>query len=64
MVREAISSALPKPRKKTERRRWKMQPAVEFVDAILAGCGKTPISCEICNLQYAESIGGGDRKCA
>ena len=35
MVREAIGSALPKPRKRTERPRWKMQAAVEFVDAVL-----------------------------
>jgi len=35
MVREAIGSALPKPRKKTERPRWKLQAAVDFVDAVL-----------------------------
>ncbi|MCZ2074620.1 MAG: IS21 family transposase [Bryobacterales bacterium] len=35
MVREAIASALPKPRKKTQRRRWKMDAAAGFVDAIL-----------------------------
>ncbi len=35
MVREAIGSALPKPRKKPERPRWKLKEAVEFVDAIL-----------------------------
>jgi hypothetical protein len=33
MVREAIGSALPKPRKKTERPRWKLRAAVDFVDA-------------------------------
>jgi hypothetical protein len=37
MVREAIGSALPKPRKKPERPRWKLKPAVEFIDAILQG---------------------------
>ena len=35
MVREAIGSALPRPRKKPERPRWKLKAAVEFVDAIL-----------------------------
>jgi hypothetical protein len=35
MVREAVGSALPKPRKKTERPRWKLRAAVEFIDAIL-----------------------------
>src|SRR5262245_58371882 len=42
MVREAIGNALPKPRKKTERRQWKMQAAVEFVDAILEADRKAP----------------------
>src|SRR5215472_17444220 len=32
MVREAIGSALPRPRKKAVRPRWKMQAAVEFPD--------------------------------
>jgi hypothetical protein len=44
MVREAIGSAPPKPRKKTERPRWKMQAAVEFVDAVLETDRKTPRS--------------------
>ena len=35
MVREAIGSALPTPRKKTERPRWKLAGAVAFVDGIL-----------------------------
>jgi hypothetical protein len=35
MVREAIGSALPKPRKKPDRPRWKLKGAVEFIDAIL-----------------------------
>ena len=42
MVREAIGSASPKPRKKPERPRWKMQAAVEFVDAVLEGDRKAP----------------------
>lgn len=42
MVREAIGSALPKPRKKTGRPRWKMQAAVEFVDAVLEADRKAP----------------------
>jgi transposase len=42
MVREAIASALPKARKKTERPRWKLKAAVEFIDAILEGDRKAP----------------------
>ena len=42
MVREAIGSALPKPRKKTERPRWKLKAAVEFIDAILEADRKAP----------------------
>lgn len=42
MVREAIGSALPKPRKKTERPRWKLKAAVEFVDAVLEADRKAP----------------------
>jgi hypothetical protein len=49
MVREAIGSALPKPRsalpkprKKTERPRWKMRAAVDFVDAVLEADRKAP----------------------
>jgi hypothetical protein len=42
MVREAISSALPKPRKKTERPRWKLKAAVEVIDAILEGDRNAP----------------------
>ncbi len=37
MVREAIGSALPKPRKRTERPRWKLANAAAFVDGILEG---------------------------
>ena len=44
MVREAIHSALPAPRKKTERPRWKIGAAVEFVDAILEADRKAPRS--------------------
>ena len=42
MVREAIGSALPRPRKKTERPRWKMQAAVDFVNAVLEADRKAP----------------------
>src|SRR5579871_1670565 len=42
MVREAIGSALPKPRKKPERPRWKMKTAVEFIDAVLEADQKAP----------------------
>ena len=42
MVREAIGSALPTPRKKTQRPRWKMDAAVTFVDQILEGDKKAP----------------------
>ena len=42
MVREAIGSALPKPRKKTERPRWKPKAAAEFVDAVLEADRKAP----------------------
>jgi transposase len=42
MVREAIGSALPKPRKKTERPRFKLGEAVSFIDAILEADRKAP----------------------
>jgi hypothetical protein len=42
MVREAIGSGLPKPRKKHERPRWKLKAAVEFIDGILEGDRKAP----------------------
>lgn len=42
MVREAIGSALPVPRKKVERPRWKMDAAVAFVDQILEADKKAP----------------------
>jgi transposase len=42
MVREAIGSAVPKPRKKPERPRWKLRTAVQFIDAILETDRKAP----------------------
>jgi len=42
MVREAIGSALPTPRKKAERPRWKMAAAIPFVDQILEADKKVP----------------------
>ena len=36
------AARLPKPRKKTERPRWKLKAAVEFIDAILEGDRKAP----------------------
>ena len=42
MVREAIASALPKPRKKTERPHSKLQAAMPFIDAILQGDRQAP----------------------
>ena len=42
MVREAIGSALPVPRKKVERPRWKLAAAVSFVDQILETDKKAP----------------------
>src|SRR3954467_2646261 len=41
-VREAIGSALPKPRKRTERPRWKLAGAAAFVDSILELDRKAP----------------------
>ena len=42
MVREAIGSALPSPRKRTERPRWKLKAAVEFVSHFL-GVSKSAV---------------------
>ena len=42
MVREAIGSAVPKPRKKTERPRWKIAAAAAFVDQILGADRQAP----------------------
>jgi hypothetical protein len=42
MVREAIGSALPTPRKKVKRPRWKLAAAAAFVDQILESDKKAP----------------------
>jgi transposase len=42
MVREAIGSALPMPRKKVERPRWKLGAAMAFVEQILETDKKAP----------------------
>jgi len=42
MVREAIGNALPAPRKKVERPRWKLAAAIEFVNQILELDKKAP----------------------
>jgi hypothetical protein len=42
VVREAIGSALPMPRKKVERPRWKLAAAIGFIDQILEADRKVP----------------------
>jgi transposase len=42
MVREAIGCALPKPRKKTKRPRFRLGSAVEFIDGVLEADRKAP----------------------
>ena len=42
MVREAIGSALPRPRKKAERPRWKIAAVAAFIDGILQEDRKAP----------------------
>jgi transposase len=42
MVREAIGSALPKPRKRVERPRWKLSAAIAFIDQVLETDKKAP----------------------
>ena len=65
MVREAVGSAIPKRRKKTNRPRWKIAAAMEFVDRILEADKKAPrkqrhtahriwerIRCELPDVEY------------
>lgn len=42
MVREAIANALPPRRKRPERKRPKLEPAIEFIDGILRDDRKAP----------------------
>jgi hypothetical protein len=42
MVREAVGSAIPQPRKKTERPRFKLMPIMGFIDQILESDRKAP----------------------
>ena len=42
MVREAIASAVPRPRKPSRRRAWKMELVKEKIDAILAADRQAP----------------------
>jgi hypothetical protein len=42
MVREAIASAVPKPRKRTQRPRWKLQTAIPWIDQILQSDCQSP----------------------
>jgi len=42
MVREALADAVPKPRRRGERTRPKLEPAVSFIDAILESDLKAP----------------------
>ena len=42
MVREAIGSALPQPRKKTQRPHLKLQAVIPFIDQILQGDRQAP----------------------
>ena len=42
MVREAIECALPRPRKKTERPRWKIAAVAAFIDDVLKADRNAP----------------------
>src|SRR5450755_1458125 len=42
MVREAIGSAVPKPRKRTKRERAKMAPVIPWIEEILVSDQKAP----------------------
>jgi hypothetical protein len=62
MVREAVGSALPKPRKKAQRRHWKMDAAVTFVDQILEEDKKAPKPLSQASFMSSSGMRGDKRR--